>query len=42
MLSEEIENTHHVILSLLLQKMDEGRLTENTGKHINFSHMIIS
>lgn len=40
-LFDEIEKAHHEIFNLLLQIMDEGRLTDNTGKHINFSHTMI-
>ena len=40
-LFDEIEKAHHEIFNLLLQIMDEGRLTDSTGKHINFSHTMI-
>ncbi|MBA2628904.1 MAG: AAA family ATPase, partial [Rickettsiaceae bacterium] len=40
-LFDEIEKAHHEIFNLLLQIMDEGRLTDSTGKHVNFSHTMI-
>ena len=40
-LFDEIEKAHPEILNLLLQIADEGKLTDNTGKQINFSHAMI-
>ncbi|PCJ25115.1 MAG: ATP-dependent Clp protease ATP-binding subunit ClpA [Rickettsiales bacterium] len=40
-LFDEIEKAHPDIFNLLLQVMDEGTLTDNTGKHINFTHSMI-
>ena len=40
-LFDEIEKAHSEILNLLLQIMDEGTITDNTGKEVNFSHTII-
>lgn len=40
-LFDEIEKAHGEIYSLLLQIMDEGVLTDSTGKKITFSHSII-
>lgn len=40
-LFDEIEKANPEIFNLLLQIMDEGKLTDNTGKQINFSHTII-
>ena len=40
-LLDEIEKAHPEILNILLQIMDEGTLTDSTGKQINFIHSII-
>ncbi len=40
-LFDEIEKANHEIYNLLLQVMDEGVLTDSTGKKVNFSHSII-
>ncbi len=40
-LFDEIEKANPEIFNLLLQIMDEGKLTDSTGKHINFTHTII-
>jgi ATP-dependent Clp protease ATP-binding subunit ClpA len=40
-LFDEIEKAHSDIYNLLLQIMDYGKITENTGKTINFAHTII-
>ena len=40
-LFDEIEKAHHEIFNLLLQIMDDGKLTDNTGKQISFSHTMI-
>ncbi len=40
-LFDEIEKAHPEILNLLLQIMDEGTITDNTGKEVNFTHTII-
>jgi len=40
-LFDEIEKAHPDILNILLQIMDEGNLTDNTGKSINFTHTVI-
>jgi ATP-dependent Clp protease ATP-binding subunit ClpA len=40
-LLDEIEKAHPEILNLLLQIMDEGTLSDSTGKPINFNHTII-
>ena len=40
-LFDEIEKAHPEIFNLLLQIMDEGTLTDSTGKHINFTHTMI-
>ena len=40
-LFDEIEKAHPEILNLLLQIMDDGKLTDNSGKEISFNHTII-
>lgn len=40
-LFDEIEKAHSEIFNLLLQIMDEGTLTDSTGKNIDFTHTII-
>lgn len=40
-LFDEIEKAHPDIFNLLLQVLDEGRLTDSKGKHINFRNTII-
>ncbi len=40
-LFDEIEKANSEIHNLLLQIMDDGVITDSTGKHINFSHTII-
>lgn len=40
-LFDEIEKAHPDIFNLLLQILDEGRLTDSKGKHINFRNTII-
>lgn len=40
-LFDEIEKAHPEIYNLLLQIMDEGKLTDTTGKVVNFTHTII-
>lgn len=40
-LFDEIEKAHKEAFNILLQIMDYGRLTDNTGKVVNFSHTII-
>lgn len=40
-LFDEIEKAHPEIFNLLLQIMDEGTLTDSTGKNINFTHTMI-
>lgn len=41
LLLDEIEKAHPEILLLLLQILDEGRLSDNKGRVINFSNVII-
>lgn len=40
-LFDEIEKSNPDIFNLLLQVMDDGHITDSTGKHINFSNTII-
>ena len=40
-LFDEIEKAHPEIFNVLLQILDEGRLTDNTGRVINFRNTII-
>jgi len=40
-LLDEMEKAHPDIFNILLQIMDEGTLTDNTGKHIDFTHTIV-
>ena len=38
---DEIEKAHHDILNLLLQVLDDGRLTDSQGRLVNFQNTII-
>jgi len=40
-LFDEIEKAHPDIFNILLQILDEGKLTDNTGKEVNFKNTII-
>ncbi len=40
-LLDEIEKAHADIMNLLLQVLDEGRLTDNQGRTVNFENTII-
>lgn len=40
-LFDEIEKAHSDIFNILLQILDEGRLTDSTGKEVNFKNTII-
>ena len=40
-LLDEIEKAHPDVFNLLLQMMDEGRLTDSLGRHIDFKNVII-
>ena len=40
-LFDEIEKAHHDVFNLLLQLLDEGRLTDSHGIHVNFENTII-
>ncbi|MCL2325310.1 MAG: ATP-dependent Clp protease ATP-binding subunit, partial [Proteobacteria bacterium] len=40
-LFDEIEKAHPDIMNILLQILDEGRLTDAKGRHVNFSNAVI-
>ena len=40
-LFDEIEKAHHDVFNLLLQILDDGRLTDNSGRTINFKNTVI-
>jgi len=40
-LLDEIEKAHHDVFNILLQIMDEGRLTDSKGRLINFKNTIL-
>ena len=41
MLLDEIEKAHPDVFNILLQVLDEGRLTDNYGRTIDFKHTVI-
>ncbi len=40
-LFDEIEKAHHDVLNILLQVLDEGKLTDASGRKVNFENCII-
>ncbi len=40
-LLDEIEKAHHDVFNILLQMLDDGRLTDNRGRTVNFSNSVI-
>lgn len=40
-LFDEIEKAHHDVFNILLQILDDGRLTDNRGRTVNFTNTII-
>ncbi len=40
-LFDEIEKAHHEVFNLLLQVLDEGRLTDSKGKTVDFKNTVI-
>ena len=40
-LLDEIEKAHHEVFNLLLQLLDDGRLTDSQGRTVNFKNTII-
>ena len=41
MLFDEVEKAHKKVLTLLLQVLDEGRLTDNKGRTVDFTNTVI-
>jgi len=41
LLLDEIEKAHPDVYNILLQIMDEGRLTDNFGRHVDFKNVIL-
>jgi ATP-dependent Clp protease ATP-binding subunit ClpC len=40
-LFDEIEKAHHDVYNMLLQIMEEGKLTDSTGRKVNFKNTIV-
>ncbi|TVR41388.1 MAG: AAA family ATPase [Planctomycetota bacterium] len=40
-LFDEIEKAHPQVLNILLQVLDDGRLTDSKGRHVDFSNAVI-
>ena len=40
-LLDEIEKAHHDVFNMLLQIMEEGRLTDSFGRHVDFRNVIL-
>ncbi len=40
-LLDEIEKAHHDVFNILLQVLDDGRLTDSKGRSVNFKNTII-
>jgi len=40
-LFDEIEKAHHDVFNVLLQILDDGRLTDNQGRTVDFKNTII-
>ncbi len=40
-LFDEIEKAHHDIFNILLQVMDNGKLTDTSGREVDFRHVIL-
>jgi ATP-dependent Clp protease ATP-binding subunit ClpC len=38
---DEIDKAHREVLLLLLQVLEEGRLTDGRGRHIDFSNSVV-
>ena len=41
MLLDEIEKAHPDVFNMLLQVMEEGRLTDSFGRNVDFSNVIL-
>jgi ATP-dependent Clp protease ATP-binding subunit ClpB len=40
-LFDEIEKAHPDVFNILLQVLDDGRLTDNKGRHVNFTNTVV-
>src|SRR5262249_49573920 len=40
-LFDEIEKAHHDVFNMLLQIMEEGKLTDSFGRHVDFKNVIL-
>ncbi len=40
-LFDEVEKAHNQVLNVLLQVLDDGRLTDGQGRHVDFSNTVI-
>ena len=40
-LLDEIEKAHHDVFNMLLQIMEEGRLTDSFGRHVDFRNVVL-
>src|SRR4029450_4137193 len=40
-LFDEIEKAHHVVFNVMLQILDDGRLTDGQGRVVNFKNTIV-
>ena len=40
-LLDEIEKAHHDVFNMLLQIMEEGRLTDSFGRHVDFKNVVL-
>src|SRR5581483_9848230 len=41
LLLDEIEKAHHDVFNILLQVLDDGRLTDSKGRVVNFKNTLI-
>jgi ATP-dependent Clp protease ATP-binding subunit ClpA len=40
-LFDEVEKAHVQVINILLQVLDDGRLTDGQGRHVDFSNTVI-
>jgi ATP-dependent Clp protease ATP-binding subunit ClpB len=40
-LFDEVEKAHIQVINILLQVLDDGRLTDGQGRHVDFSNTVI-
>jgi len=40
-LFDEVEKAHQQVVNILLQVLDDGRLTDGKGRHVDFSNTVI-